>query len=202
MDLPFWCEPELPRIGSCERCGCEIELSRRGRRTKYCGTCAIEVGRERNRDRARQKAVACRRCGADIAWKEDVSRRIYCEACTQNVPKYRQHRLMRYGLTPLDFELMVEQQGGKCAICRRWLAGALSVDHDRSCCPGAHSCGKCVRGLLCPACNSGLGHFGDDPDRLLAAGVYLEQTRYTPMAPESRALGNVDNRPQRWAADH
>src|SRR4029077_2130187 len=33
----------------------------------------------------------------------------------------------------------------------------LAVDHDHNCCPGAHSCGKCIRGILCGTCNSALG---------------------------------------------
>ena len=50
----------------------------------------------------------------------------------------------------------------------------LSLDHDRSCCPGAESCGKCIRGLICLHCNVGMGHFQDDPDRMRAAIAYLE----------------------------
>jgi len=38
-----------------------------------------------------------------------------------------------------------------CAVCR--MTENLSVDHDHSCCPGEHSCGKCIRGFLCRTCN-------------------------------------------------
>ena len=44
--------------------------------------------------------------------------------------------------------------------------GRFHIDHD-------HSTGK-VRGLLCTACNMGLGLFKDDPEMLLRAIDYLE----------------------------
>ena len=47
------------------------------------------------------------------------------------------------------------------------------VDHDHSCCPGVKSCGDCIRGLLCSACNLALGHVGDDPAVLSKLIDYL-----------------------------
>jgi hypothetical protein len=47
------------------------------------------------------------------------------------------------------------------------------TDHDRSCCPGTGSCGKCVRGLLCNPCNLMIGHAHDEQERLRAAIQYL-----------------------------
>lgn len=49
----------------------------------------------------------------------------------------------------------------------------LFIDHDHACCPGAKSCGKCVRGAICQHCNTGLGYFRDDPRILMAAIKYL-----------------------------
>jgi len=77
-----------------------------------------------------------------------------------------------YGLTDADFERLLAEQGGGCAICRRpetkvrlGVPLPLCVDHD-------HATGA-VRGLLCRACNVGLGAFEDNTAALVAAAAYL-----------------------------
>jgi hypothetical protein len=68
------------------------------------------------------------------------------------------------------------KQGGACAICRSAAPGGqgrFHVDHDHACCAGRSTCGKCVRGLLCSACNAGIGLFQDDTDILYAALMYV-----------------------------
>lgn len=85
-------------------------------------------------------------------------------------------------MTPEQYDDMVQAQGGVCAACgqperkihpRTGEVQPLSIDHDHACCPGATSCGKCVRSLLCDTCNRALGMFGDDMVRLLALVRYL-----------------------------
>jgi hypothetical protein len=70
----------------------------------------------------------------------------------------REHNLQRrHGITAADYDRMLASQDGRCAICQKPpRKNRLHVDHDRSCCPGPKSCGKCVRGLLCVSCNSKL----------------------------------------------
>lgn len=72
-----------------------------------------------------------------------------------------------YGLTLDQWDEMVLAQEGRCAICE--LPAELVVDHCHD--------SKKVRALLCGTCNSGLGHFKDDPARMRAAAVYIEQHR-------------------------
>jgi hypothetical protein len=85
----------------------------------------------------------------------------------------RVHRKHWFGLTEEQYQVMLERQGGLCAICKQDLP--LGIDHDRRCCNGKASCGKCIRGALCNSCNNGLGRFRDDVDRLRAAIAYLEE---------------------------
>lgn len=82
-------------------------------------------------------------------------------------------RLPKYGITIEQYEQMVKDQGGVCAVCLKPPFRAFDVDHDHACCPGNESCGQCVRGLLCFNCNSALGKFKDDIDTLKRAVSYL-----------------------------
>lgn len=73
----------------------------------------------------------------------------------------RKYRLKAYGLTVEHFDQMLAEQGNACAMCREPFKEGqrIVVDHDHGCCETElGSCGKCVRGLLCPPCNAALGH--------------------------------------------
>jgi len=80
-----------------------------------------------------------------------------------------------YGISLVEYEAMLQAQGGKCAICRgaertRDKDGGprrMPVDHD-------HNTGK-VRGLICTHCNRALGMFQDSADILRAAIEYVER---------------------------
>lgn len=66
-----------------------------------------------------------------------------------------------YSITVEQYDYMLKLQNGVCGICKNLEKSGirLAVDHDKRCCPGKKSCGKCVRGLLCRACNIHLGYF-------------------------------------------
>jgi hypothetical protein len=83
---------------------------------------------------------------------------------------FRESRLKtKYGMTGEQFDLLLQDQGGVCKICGKTNAptrmNLLGVDH-------CHATGK-IRGLLCIKCNSGLGFFEDDINRMKAAIEYL-----------------------------
>lgn len=83
-----------------------------------------------------------------------------CEACAPISKRMRdrEYHLTRMSLTPEGYAAMVAAQGGSCAVCLRKEPGGKGewhIDHDHDCCAGVGSCGWCVRGLLCCACNRG-----------------------------------------------
>jgi hypothetical protein len=91
------------------------------------------------------------------------------------------HLKRRYGLTAEEADVMLEEQGGLCAICKS--APAVHVDHD-------HQTGA-VRALLCFNCNGGLGQFKDDPMVLHAAAYYVAfHTARQQVAAEIEAMRN------------
>jgi hypothetical protein len=87
------------------------------------------------------------------------------------------HVKTRYGLTPEQYNRLMFLQKGICAGCSN---PATCVDHDHNCCPGERSCGKCVRGLLCKACNSTLGLAKDNTTTLRNLITYIETFSLTP----------------------
>ncbi len=78
----------------------------------------------------------------------------------------RVHLRKKFGLTPDDYERMLAEQGGGCAVCGDPPdKTALHVDH-------CHDTGV-VRGLLCFRCNAAIGNLRDDPRIIAAALAYV-----------------------------
>jgi hypothetical protein len=97
-------------------------------------------------------------------------------ACKTCYPKQQRKYWIKskYGITLDQYEGMLAEQGGRCAICYTFdnvyaeqQDRSFAVDHD-------HETGK-VRGLLCQTCNRMLGMASDSPDRLRRAADYLER---------------------------
>jgi hypothetical protein len=103
----------------------------------------------------------CGTCGKPMRREKTAAGEAKCRGCRQLNPRTQwEKRLGMYGLTPERWQAMFNAQGGRCGICRslpRDGGKRLCIDHDHSCCPRPNrSCGRCVRGLLCQRCNSGL----------------------------------------------
>jgi len=126
--------------GVCEGCGGPAFNARWGSPQRYCS------------DPCRMATAKSRRLSHYLAVQRAGERR---------------RQLNKFGMTPKEYDRLLQNQNGKCAICgsepgRRQLA----VDHD-------HETGE-VRGLLCSNCNTGLGLLGDQLARLRVAVTYLE----------------------------
>ena len=122
--------------------------------------------------------------------KSSEKRRSICKLChnavyrsnyKKNPEKYREYtksksyrpelkrkaNLKTFGLTIQQYEEMLQNQNGVCAIClEECVSGRrLAVDH-------CHITGK-VRQLLCRRCNQSMGKFNDDPVLLQKVVAYL-----------------------------
>lgn len=95
-----------------------------------------------------------------------------CKECAAAMPhELRRDKSLKrlYNLSSIEYEAMLEEQDGQCAICHLTLEELnlthLHVDHD-------HATGR-VRGLLCGFCNRGIGSLKDSLVLLENARVYL-----------------------------
>lgn len=158
-----------------------------------CGKPVVAYGlcenkyRQRIRDEKRAERLAAR-ADRTCAWCEQpipverTANAIFCSPkCKQHAGNFRrQHEgsnteyarryryLRKFGITVGDYERMLSEQGGGCAICESREPGGRGTFHVDHC----HE-SNVVRGLLCTRCNVGLGMFKDDPERLESAMKYL-----------------------------
>jgi len=144
--------------------------------SKLCPRCACTKHiNSYNKDRSRPDGLSfyCKTCN-QADWLRQRSADPEGYRAKQARRSYRYTLRIKFGISLEDYEAKLAQQNGVCAICgqpetsvsKTGAIKALPVDHD-------HRTGK-LRGLLCDACNKGLGAFGDDVNRLRAAIAYLQ----------------------------
>lgn len=155
----------------CRRCSPEVRKSDVSRRKSSLGATHDLVKRK------------CPTCGEEFITKvKNINRGggVFCSLkCNTNVvrsteedkkQKRRNYSLIKsYGITTEDYEQMLYDQGGGCAICGSTIGNGrhknLFVDHD-------HGTGI-VRGLLCGRCNSAIGLLSEDLSLLVKIRKYL-----------------------------
>ena len=144
---------------------------------KRCPRCTQIKRREdfaRNRSNSDGLVVYCRPC-----WSAYHTARRKLESPERAARRRQVDRLSKlktkYGVAPERYEQILAEQGGLCAVCREASDVNLAVDHDHACCPGRTSCGACVRGLLCQACNGAAGLLKDSLENTLALANYLSR---------------------------
>lgn len=95
----------------------------------------------------------------------------------RNPTKVRERAILRiYGITQQEYQSLFDRQNGVCLICqtkenridyRTGKVQPLLIDHDKF-------TGN-IRGLLCNKCNSAIGFFDHNIDRILTAATYLKE---------------------------
>ena len=137
----------------CKTCNEEKEITEFPKRTGY-------------KDGIRPHCKECRRKYQLNSYYENRHKHPY------DYVKNRDDKLKRiYGISYQEYLIMLEAQGGCCAICGTNDTGkrkAFAVDH-------CHETGN-VRGLLCSNCNTGIGNLRDDIGLLERAIEYLRNT--------------------------
>jgi len=148
---------------------------------KTCRKCRVAFSLDqfhRDSRRGDGRAASCRACKCETVRQyrirnSDRVRSTQKASFRRNYERTgRPYRLLRqFGITLVEYDRLLAEQGGMCAICKGVASSragrkkALSVDHD-------HVTGV-IRGLLCETCNTGLGMFRDDPALFATAGEYL-----------------------------
>lgn len=119
----------------------------------------------------------CQSCGSILTGRQKK----YCSNGCQKREGRRQHVLKCFGITLEEYEMILEEQKGKCGICGRAPKPerSLAVDHS-------HQLGKSgpVRGLLCFTCNRRV--VGARSDETI-----MKMAEYIQDPPAIRALGRV-----------
>lgn len=80
----------------------------------------------------------------------------------------------RFGITLNDYNKMLEEQNGVCAVCKEKETVRLNGKVKRLCVDHDHKTGK-VRGLLCMSCNIALGKLKDNSTIIESLLTYIKR---------------------------
>lgn len=179
---------------TCSDCSEEFSWQGRGPTPGRCKSCAYQRRLAANRERGSLRRAAkkfgdtrrrnvCIDCMQEFIAPPRGSLPRRCPTCTEawNKVRYRyspsrrttsrsRYLEVKYGITSEQWDRMFEDQKGLCAICKRPEEAGVSRLHVDHC----HSSGK-IRALLCHSCNTGIGHFRDDPATLESAAAYVRR---------------------------
>lgn len=174
------------RTKFCGRCQQELEWTKFQKGTgsdglyAWCRACSSQYRRDnRKKTNERQQRYRAdnpertnaysRKWRAENPEKVAASLRSWEERHQEHRRNYNRMVSLRklYGMSLEEYENIMERQDGGCAICGRKPGSKRKhhVDHD-------HETGK-IRGILCSQCNTGLGMFSDDIEKMKTACIYL-----------------------------
>ena len=127
----------------------------------------------RRRDVTRDGKMACIACREPFPLTEfyvhraGSGRNSYDSRC--NGCRKKEMIVHRLGNSVEEYESLLSEARGLCAICHGSYGDRPNVDH-------CHKTGK-IRGVLCSRCNSGIGLFLDSTQLLDAAIRYLDRSQ-------------------------
>lgn len=140
---------------------------------KICTRCGIEKSLSdfhKNKNRKDGHVGICKPCAILLTknWQDGNK---------EKLQQYQADRsYTRHGISKKYYLELLAEQNYSCIICLGNNGkDRLVIDHDHTCCPGDYSCGSCIRGLLCSACNRALGLLKEDTNALLNAIRYLNK---------------------------
>jgi len=144
------------------------------KRTKQCTKCEeIKPKTDFHMDKSKKDGLlsSCKACKNE--WQKE-----YDQANKEKIKasQLKSKLMSNYGITQDEYDLNLELQDHACKICKvdaSEFTRKLAVDH-------CHTTGE-VRGLLCPSCNVGLGHFRDDIELLEDAIDYVKNSKFFKM---------------------
>lgn len=159
----------------------------------YCKEC-------RNTNSIKSHISKEKKCSVDDCTKPNYAKemcRVHYERIRRNgtinrktnisvLEPYRLHEV--YHRYHIDIDWYKANVLGPCQVCnKKPYQAPLHVEHDHSCCGGAGSCGKCVRGLVCASCNTHIRHW--DKGTIRKDNIYYDAVKQY-----------IDNYEQRRAA--
>ena len=142
-------------------------------RSLVCPDCQNKAERDRRRGKRSETSKAFTGAASVSKVFRQRSRAMPKEITDAVAPvKHRWHFIRnKFGVRKIDWLLMYYAQQGVCSICR-----IVKMDDSKSTCVDHdHLTGR-VRGLLCRACNTGMGYV-DKPGWVERAVAYKERTR-------------------------
>jgi hypothetical protein len=171
----------------CQHCGREFLIGTDGAGTKYCSRECM-TRRHGYVRRERERCAWCDRVNPDSVRRSPRPTWPYiCATCIEplryvvvrlkdhHVPHERARQLLTDSACEVCGRDLLERVGQNG---RGKAVPLLVVDHDHDCCPtDAHSCGRCVRGLICRYCNLAAGSLMDSADSARALAKYLDAWR-------------------------
>lgn len=152
----------------CSKCGIEKPLSefpfQNRLQNKYMSNCKVCRSIYQNEYRFRNIEKTRKKDKERYYANQDQRKECAKKFRRNNPEKTRKtHLKYKYGITQNDYNVKLEFQNNKCAICGRDMTEygkVFCVDHN-------HTTNK-VRGLLCDPCNYGLGFYEKHKEKYTA----------------------------------